>query len=159
ILLSACESNVASHAVAHQLFRASPSGFITVALQHGFECLGFLHNAAHDRAYGRFVGFAADVVCAWFGRAALKSLPPDARSKLYVRGPPLLSELHEQRHVPTSSDSEAKRGGLVCENLHSVRFGGVDLREQFLSAFTGFAAEAAHVGIPVSLRPHPAGRY
>jgi len=162
ILVSSSESTVSNHVRAHNLFLSAPSGFVTAVFQHGFECLGFLHNHAHDLAYGRHVGFAADIVCGWFGPETLHSLAPDERSKLYVSGPPLMLDLPEpwpRRAATGGEGAGVKFAGLVCENLHSVRLGDLDLKSQFLAAFEGFSVDAVDMGIDVWLRPHPAGRY
>lgn len=160
VLVSASESTVPGHATAHNLFRAAPPGFVKVTLQHGFECVGFLHNAAHDAAHGRRIGFAADVVCGWFEPAFLRSLAPSERSKLYVAGPPLLLEPGPRPVRDAAPEApEHRLEGLVCENLHSVRLGGADLKALFLDAFEKFADEATRIGGTVWLRPHPGGRY
>src|ERR1041384_6261984 len=69
------ESNVPPHHWTHDLFKVLPAPFQKVTLQHGFECVGFLHNAAHEAAYGT-VGFAADIVVGWFAEERLKNLSP-----------------------------------------------------------------------------------
>ena len=90
LLISSSESDARAHAGSHALFLAAPPGFIRVTLQHGFECLGFLHNAAHDRSHWQSAHFNADVICGWFGEDRLRSISPSQSAKLVVTGPPLL---------------------------------------------------------------------
>jgi hypothetical protein len=49
--------------------------------------------------------------------------------------------------------------GMICENLHSVRFVNGQMRENFLQTFTNFAERLAAVGQSLALRAHPAGRF
>ena len=123
-----------------------------MTLQHGLECVGFLHNAGHVHAHGENAVFAADVVCGWAEAATLTSLPASQRAKLLVTGPPMLL----QRADPVPG-VRRDAGGLVCENLHSVRLRlGGDHAPSFLEAFEEFCAARPR---KVTLRPHPAGRY
>jgi hypothetical protein len=153
LLFAGSESNLAAHAATHRLFRAAPASFITVALQHGFECVGLLQSRDHDLAHGREVAFAADVVCVWCDDARLTSLAPSQRSKLHVTGPSALLQTRPRA---------ASRGprGLVCENLHSVRFNVAhDLKPDFLAVFSEFCSFLAIEKREVVLRPHPGGQW
>jgi len=113
LLISASESDARAHAGSHSLFLAAPPGFIRITLQHGFECLGFLHNAAHDRAHWQSAHFNADVICGWFGDGRLRSVSPSQSAKLVVTGPPLLIdcgtifETAEELDEPADGDSNA----------------------------------------------------
>ena len=158
LLLASAESSVSGHAVVHGLYQAAPPGFLRATLQHGFECVGFLQNAAHDRAHGTGVVFNADVICGWFGGGVLYSVAPSERSKLLVTGPPLLLPRWDigqagEEPVPVADAC------LICENLHSVRLGSTALKSDFLAQFTDFAAEAPERGLEAWLRPHPSGRF
>lgn len=159
-LISSSESTVPAHTVAHRAFKCALSTFITVTLQHGFECLGFLHNSAHDRTYGTRIGFAADVVCSWFSRSVLRSLLPDQEHKLYVAGPPSVVDI-EQGFAPAVTvkfGPEAELRGLICENLHSVRLDNEDSRDEFMGEFADFLNQTKG-STHITLRPHPAGRF
>jgi hypothetical protein len=153
LLFAGSESNLAGHAATHRLFRGAPASFITVALQHGFECVGLLQSRDHDLAHGREVAFAADVLCVWCDDARLTSLAPSQRSKLHVTGPSALLQ---------SRPRAVSRGprGLVCENLHSVRFNVArDLKPDFLADLSEFCSVLAQENREVVLRPHPGGQW
>lgn len=150
------ESSVPPHHWTHDLFKALPSSFLKVTLQHGFECVGFLHNAAHDAAYGSEIRFAADVVVGWFAEERLTSLHPAERAKLYVAGPPIMIKPRPSR-VRTRAKHAAI--GMVCENLHSVRFTAPAVYESFLEQFSAFAERISTMGARIDFRPHPAGRF
>ena len=153
LLFAGSESNLAAHAATHRLFRAAPPSLITIALQHGFECVGLLQSREHDLAHGREVTFAADVVCVWCDDARLTSVAPSQRSKLYVTGPPALLQARPR------AQSRGSRG-LVCENLHSVRFNVAhDLKSEFLAVFSEFCSVLAQENREVVLRPHPGGQW
>lgn len=153
LLFAGSESNLAAHAATHRLFRATPPSFITIALQHGFECVGLLQSREHDLAHGREVTFAADVVCVWCDDARLTSVAPSQRSKLYVTGPPALLQARPPAKIRGSR-------GLVCENLHSVRFNVAhDLKSEFLAVFSEFCSVLAQENREVVLRPHPGGQW
>ena len=154
LLVAGSESNVPAHALVHQLFRTGPPGFIKITLQHGFECVGFLQNKEQTASFGADVSFAADIVCSWMPADYLHSLAPSQRSKLIVAGPQALL-LKRGEHVSFKS-----RGGLVCENLHSIRFDiASSRRTDFMADFEAFSATLVERGARVTLRPHPGGQY
>ena len=153
MVIAGSESDARAHLQAHELFRALPGRIRTVTLQHGFECVGFLHNARHDATAGRNVRFAADLAVTWFELERMDSVGAAERTKMYVAGPPMLIE------QPVRATEATAGPGLVCENLHSVRFVNGRLREGFLHTFTKFADRLAMVGERLILRPHPAGRF
>ena len=106
VIVASAESTVSGHALAHNIFLSAPAGFVRITLQHGFECVGFLHNAAHDRAHGRRVGFNADVVCGWFAEDVLTSFSTAERSKLLVTGPTLLLPQWDQMAIAMGLEVE-----------------------------------------------------
>ncbi len=155
IIFSASESSVPEHSAAHAAFRYVPPTFLKVTVQHGFECVGFRHSAAHDRAYGKRVSFGADLVCAWQPAVLEPALPASQRRKLQVTGPTAALQAFTG---PTKKDRMGR--GLVCENLHSVRLrSSANLGHQFLTAFAEFCALMSRDGSEVVLRPHPGGQY
>jgi len=154
MIIAGSESDARAHREAHELFRSVPGRFRTVTLQHGLECVGFLHNARHDATSGRDVRFAADVAVAWFDLPRLSSVSTAELSKIYVAGPPILIDPPKR-----ASAGGGPRPGLICENLHSVRFVDGRMREVFLDTFAAFAGRLKLVGEKLVLRPHPAGRF
>ncbi|CAL4869172.1 hypothetical protein MMA231_03463 (plasmid) [Asticcacaulis sp. MM231] len=153
IIFAASESSLSAHADTHNIFRLAPKGFLKITLQHGFECVGFLQNREHNKAHGTNVTFAADVVCGWFGPRFMMSMALSERAKLYVSGPPsVLQEL--------SGGKKEGFGGLVCENLHSVRLSSSgDFKASFMDIFSQFCEVKAEKNEKVFLRPHPGGQY
>ena len=156
ILIVGHESSVEPHHWTHGLFNSLPDSFLKVTLQHGFECVGFLHNAAHQAAYGNDVRFAANVVVGWFAEERLINFPPAERSKLFVAGPPIMIP---PRPEPKQIATADRRFGMICENLHSVRFSGPAIHEYFLAQFFAFAERAHAAGATLDFRPHPAGQF
>ena len=155
LLLSASESHLPNHATTHDVFWHAPSSYLRVTLQHGFECVGFRHSAAHILAHGETASFAADILCAWAPIDELRSLARSQSGKVVVTGPPSVLQL------PTGTfEKRSRAAGIVCENLHSVRFSGAGYaRSEFIDAFAEFARRASAEGISVALRPHPGGQY
>src|SRR5688572_2494567 len=156
MLIVGHESSVEPHRWTHGLFKTLPDSFLKVTLQHGFECVGFLHNAAHQAAYGSEVRFAADVVVGWFGQERLTSMHPAERAKLFIAGPPIMIAPRPESKPIAAAD---RRFGMICENLHSVRFSGPAVHEYFLAQFFAFAERAHAAGATLDFRPHPAGRF
>lgn len=155
VLIAASESSLPAHAQTHEAMLAAPAAFLKVTLQHGFECVGFLHSGAHERAHGRFVGFAADVVAGWTPPAQQRSLSASERAKYYLSGPTSRIPVAGGDAGLTPAGAEA----LICENLHSVRFaadGGS--RDAFMEAFNAFTLAMDSAGKTVALRPHPGGK-
>jgi len=154
IIVAGSESDVPAHRDTHELFRSMPGRIRTVTLQHGLECVGFLHNSRHDATAGRNVRFAADIAVTWFHALRCRSVSASERSKLYVAGPPALIEPPRR-----TAEAAGDRPGMICENLHSVRFANGRLREDFLRSFVNFAQRLEMVGQSLELRPHPAGQF
>lgn len=155
IIVAASESNLAAHSETSDVFRAAPSGYVRITLQHGLECVGFLQSREHIISHGRNVGFAADVICSWFDAASLTSVTASERAKLYFSGPAMLLQ---QR--PVSASPRGTNGPLVCENLHSVRLRASGAHQRpFMDVFFAFCDERAARGESVTLRPHPGGQY
>ena len=155
LLFSASESHLHNHATTHDVFWHAPSSYLRVTLQHGFECVGFRHSAAHISAHGETASFAADILCAWAPIDELRSLARSQSGKVVVTGPSSVLQL------PTGPfEKRSRAAGIVCENLHSVRFSGAgQARSEFIDAFAEFARQSSSEGISVALRPHPGGQY
>ena len=155
IILSASESNLLAHRETAEIFQVAPPGYLRITLQHGFECIGFLQSREHVISHGRNISFSADVVCSWFAAESLTSLTASQRAKVYVTGPPTLIQ-----KPSISADQPPQSGGLVCENLHSVRLrASGDHKTSFMGIFFAFCAEMAKRSEMVTLRPHPGGQY
>jgi glycosyltransferase involved in cell wall biosynthesis len=152
IVVAGSESNLEAHRASHDVLRCAPRSYVTVTLQHGFECVGFLQSRNHSRAHGDEVTFAADVLCGWSPLERLTSLAASQRAKLLVTGPTALLQ------QPPAGPKSGR--GLVCENLHSVRFSSAgDFKADFTHVFGGFCADQATRDRSVVLRPHPGGQY
>ena len=155
VIFSASESSLQQHATTHTLYRHAPDGSLKVTVQHGYECVGFRHNADHARSHGGTASFAADILCAWTPEDRLTSMAPSQMPKVRVTGPTSVLQL-PQGEVERLATSP----GLVCENLHSVRFkGSRDSKNEFLKTFTEFAGVLALSDRQVVLRAHPGGQY
>lgn len=160
LLLSVSESSLDAHTFNHSVFLAAPAGFIRVTLQHGLECVGFNHNEAHDLSWRHYIGMACDVAASWFELDDLHSVRPDQRAKVIAVGPPIgleggpLGGHHRTRQLPANRAIH----GLVCENLHSVRF-GAGPRTLFGELLASFSNRIGGLGGTIEVRPHPAGLY
>ena len=156
MLIVGHESSVPPHHLTHDLFKALPNSFLKVTPQQGFESIGFLHNAAHEAAYGSNIRFAGDVVVGWFAEERLTSFPPAERSKLFVAGPPIMIAPRPESKPIAAPD---RRFGMICENLHSLRFTSPEVHEYFLAQFFAFAERVHAAGASIDFRPHPAGQF
>ena len=155
IIFSASESSLPNHAASHTVMQLAPPDFLTVTLQHGYECVGFMQNREHVVAHGNNVTFAADVVCGWAGPSNMTSLVASQRPKLYISGSPTLL----QRSVPDAAHPPVV-GGMVCENLHSVRHRATsDQTGTFIEIFQSYCDALAQEGRGLTLRPHPGGQF
>jgi hypothetical protein len=155
MIFAASESNLPAHQETSGVFQIAPRSYLRVTLQHGFECIGFVQSREHVMSHGRNVAFAADVICAWSEPESLNSLIASQRSKLYVTGPPTLLQQPSR-----NSDHPPQSGGLVCENMHSVRLrASGNHNVSFMDIFSAFCRKLAVRGETVTLRPHPGGQY
>ena len=156
LIFSASESNLAAHAINHQVFLSMPAAFTRITVQHGYECVGFNQNREQTIAHGSSVRFAADILCGWVPREALRHLCPSERDKYVELGPPMLLNRLFDRQRPDA----AKDSGLVCENLHSVRMRTTgNFQQTYLSTLLAFAEAQDRSGLKVALRPHPGGQF
>lgn len=155
LLIAASESSLPAHIHTHDVMRVAPRTFLKVTLQHGFECVGFLQSREHDKAHGRRITFAADIICGWCDVAAMRSLAPSEKSKYLLTGPTSLL------YAPARNESTGSTGGgLVCENLHSVRMqASGDFKATYMETFAAFCEVLGMRGERVTLRPHPGGQY
>ena len=159
MLLSAAESSLNPHQFSHSVFLAAPPGLTRVTLQHGLECIGFNHNAAHDRMWSSFVGMACDIAASWFEPRGLHSVRSDQRAKIMAVGPPFaLGSSPASLRFSAPRRRTGPMHGLVCENLHSVRF-GAGSKLSFIDTLQSFADAVSREQGTLELRPHPAGRY
>ncbi len=155
VLVAGSESSLSAHKAVHDIFRCAPSSLLKITLQHGYECVGFLHNKAHDQAYGRNVTFAADVICSWSARHRLSATGPAQAAKVFVTGSTGMLQICNS----TRMESESKPG-LVCENMHSVRLNtGGNFKTSFMQIFEKFSNILDENKLAVTLRPHPGGQY
>jgi len=160
-LVAASESNLNAHKPVHDLFRVTPSQYVKITLQHGFECVGFLQSRDQTLAHGINITFAADIVCGWCAPERLTAVSPSQRHKLRVTGPTaLLPSPTKLNHGDSTVQVKFESSGLVCENMHSSRLNTAgDFKSEFLGVFEDFCAEQALKGGHVILRPHPGGQY
>jgi hypothetical protein len=155
LLIAASESSLSAHSHTHNVMRAAPSEFLKVTLQHGFECVGFFQSREHNKAHGQRITFGADVACGWCDESVMSTLAPSERSKYMVTGPTSLL------YAPSAGRPEdTGQGGMVCENLHSVRMhASGDFKSSFMDTFFAFCDALAGKDEAVTLRPHPGGQY
>ena len=153
IIMAASDTNFEGHRPVHDVMRLAPSSFVKITVQHGFECIGFLQGRDHDLAHGREVTFAADIVCGWSESDRLTAMVDSQRPKLHVSGPTFV--LQQPARAVKRGES-----GIVCENLHSVRFRTAgNFAPDFVGTFEAFCAALARDQREVVLRPHPGGQY
>jgi len=155
IILAGSESSVDVHRATHDLYRSNVPNFLKVTLQHGFECLGFMHNEKHTSKYGRNVVSSADILASWFPGEHCRDLPASQLDKLLVTGPSIRLDHECSRdasHVQPYS-------GFVCENMHSVRFDNQEEKSNFFSELAGFGKWTDGLERDLFLRPHPAGQF
>jgi hypothetical protein len=155
LLFTASESHLENHSTTRNLLRHAPPAYLRVTLQHGFESVGLRHSADHVRAYGETASFGSDIICTWADPDQLPSLAPSQRPKVLVTGPTSLLQM------PTGSiERQAGAPGLICENLHSVRYNrSLGAKSEFVDTFSAFARIMARQKRRVALRPHVGGQY
>ncbi|MBC2669074.1 glycosyltransferase [Novosphingobium piscinae] len=156
LIFSASETDLPAHETNHEVFRAAPSGYVRVTVQHGFECVGFRQNREQTIAHGEAIRFAADVVCGWGPITGMTHLAVSERAKYFELGPTMVLDRLYDRSRPHSGEAM----GLVCENLHSVRMRTTgDFQAIYLQTIQEFAAAEARDGRRLALRPHPGGQF
>ncbi|MCB4412046.1 hypothetical protein [Synechococcus sp. MU1611] len=159
-LVSASESDLHSHKETHEIFKVAPSCISTVTLQHGFECVGFLMNKHHQKHHGNSVGFASEYICGWTPKELQRNLRQLQHSRYYNLGPTAWLKYTSKRKLTSDvEDRSVPQMGIVCENLHSVRFGENCSVNLFMQQFFDLAEYLDAKGKQIALRPHPGGQY
>ena len=159
-IVSASESDLNAHRETHEIFRLTPSSISTVTLQHGFECVGFLMNRTHQKQHGNSVGFASDYICGWTPRSLQRNLRPLQHSRYLNLGPTAWLKRTDKRRLDSIiNPNPSIEMGIVCENLHSVRFGRSANVNSFMQQFLELAEYLQAKGKKIALRPHPGGQY
>jgi glycosyltransferase involved in cell wall biosynthesis len=152
VMIAGSESHLNAHKPVRDLFRAAPSCFTKITLQHGYECVGFLQSYDQDIAHGTGITFAADIICGWCPPERLTAVAPSQRHKLRVTGPSSV--------LQKPSGGKKVGLGIVCENMHSIRLNTRgDFKTAFLDIFSQYCQELAKDERSVTLRPHPGGQY
>lgn len=151
-LVAGSESNLSGHRGTHELFSISPRNFVKITLQHGFECVGFHHNKAHDEKYGENVRFGADIICGWAPVSKMRSLSDSEKSKYVFTGPTGVLQLE-------GYNNQAYNYGMICENMHSVRMSDGRTVNTFLVIFNRYCETLKSLDRQLALRPHPGGQY
>jgi hypothetical protein len=152
VIIAGSESHLNAHKPVHDLFRAAPSCFTKITLQHGYECVGFLQSYDQDIAHGTGITFAADIICGWCPPERLTAVAPSQRHKLRVTGPASV--------LQKPSGGKRLDIGIVCENMHSPRLNTRgDFKTDFLDIFSRYCQELVKDERSVTLRPHPGGQY
>lgn len=156
LAFSASETDLPAHEINHQAFRAMPSGFVRITIQHGHECVGFRQNLEQTLVHGDRVRFAADVVCGWGPLESMTHMVDSERPKFFELGPTMVLD----RLLNRCREPDSETIGLICENLHSVRMRTTgDFQTPYIETLRAFAASEAQVGRRVGLRPHPGGQF
>ena len=159
-IISASESDLNAHKETHEIFRLAPSNISTITLQHGFECVGFLMNSNHQNQHGSSVGFASDYICGWTPAHLQRNLRPLQYSRYHNLGPTAWLKQTNKRNLSLNINNKVvPEMGIVCENLHSVRFGGKSNVNLFMQQFFELADYLDSKGKKIALRPHPGGQY
>jgi len=160
-IISGSESNLEAHREAHLLFTSAPPQITTITVQHGFECVGFLMNRTHQHRHGSLVSFAADIICGWVPEYLQRDMLSSQRSKYVYTGPSAWIKKTSKRdlHSGMNLSCNANSIGIVCENLHSVRFRSQANVDTFMDQFFELASFLSEKGKSIALRPHPGGQY
>ena len=159
-LIAASESDLSSHKETHEILKLTPSAISTITLQHGFECVGFLMNDHHQKQHGDSVCFASDYICGWAPKHLQRNLRPLQHSRYYNLGPTAWIKRTNKRVFSADFNNNIARAmGIVCENLHSVRFSGNSNVNLFMDQFIELADYLDSKGQQIALRPHPGGQY
>ena len=100
------------------------------------------------------IGFRADYVIAWDEVYMMKNLAPTTSSKVLTLGNPTRISSTSRRKIPIydNVDFVSPGTGLICENLHSVRFTN-EQRVDFLENLLKFANHLALNGKSLAIDP------
>ena len=152
VLLTASETSLNPHKLAHQLTKSARGlGVATYTLQHGLENVGLTF---FDGLQGADVTFAAEHVLTWAEPDKLPAtLRPETRAKCVAVG---RASRIEAVAAPPPPGLAGRRIVSVFENLHWHRY-PENYRESFIADLLAFCE--ARPDLAVLLKPHHAGRY
>ena len=109
VMVCASESELNNHLDTRLLVQSAPSNIITLTLQHGWECVGFLMNKHQQASHGVSVGMYADVIASWRPVEELRDLRPLLRSRVVHTGPTTLITHTSRRRLQASGMGQEKR--------------------------------------------------
>lgn len=153
-LLSASESSLYPHRLAHTLTRkANAAGIATATIQHGYEAPGLTyHDSLHS---ARKIGFASQRIYLWGPLSTLcAEVPATTAERCKVVGCP---DSHFQKGPTMASD--IRQGPLkvgIFENLHWHRYSAT-YRQSFIKGV--MAVTSRFPKVEFTLQTHPAGRW
>ena len=161
-LVSASESTLYAHYESSDIMTYSPPHIVNITIQHGFECVGFLHNYNHSSTHGNLIGFTSDIICGWIDKSYQRNLLPSSHSKYIATGPSTAITSTSKRSIlPKFNSINIKHKiGLFCENIHSARFSSDNsISSDFYNTFYKLSLLLKGLNQKLALRPHPAGKF
>jgi hypothetical protein len=167
VLFTASESSAAGHNFCYELCRLASPHILKVTFQHGYENVGLRHHISHNATYQKGIRFASDIIFTWTEKDKLVDAFPSELSRCIPVGVTkkqanealiLRNKLYQATVLDTAAEISIPKQStsvLLCENLHSVRFNNVKLREAFLSVIHGLQSSPR---IALKIRSHPGKR-
>ncbi len=161
LLVSASESYLYAHYETNEILQLAGNNIRTITIQHGFECVGFLTSINHKRVYGNYIGFSADIICGWLPISLQRELLNTSKNRYLATGPSSsINSTSKRKLLPISNIKIPPIGtGIICENIHSVRFSNSSSSRQFIDIFYDLAKLLEKQDKYLALRPHPGGQF
>jgi len=164
VVLSCSESSSRNHHFCKTIVEIAKHDVLsTIAIQHGYECVGLLHHPTQDIDYPYGVILASEILLTWQHVHHLKSLSPFSTGALLPCGPIslFLRTAHHlgirQRNHNTSvlKNQIDSLNILICDNTQSPRFRLPRRRIEFQEFCRDMAENSM---FRVVFRRHPANR-
>jgi hypothetical protein len=167
VLFTASESSASGHDFCYHLCRLASPALLKVTFQHGYENVGLRHHISHNASYKKGIRFASDVIFTWVDKEKLVDAYPSELARCIpvgttkkVASDALMVRNKRFNSLAMTADSSSTESSqpitiLLCENLHSVRFNDVALREAFLSVMHQLHNSPR---VRLKIRSHPGKR-
>lgn len=132
LVMTCSESSSPNHSFGRTIVEISSKHLIpSIAIQHGFECIGLHHHPSQDSDYPWGIDIRSDFIASWQPLGKLHSISPRTKGTLVPCGPislyTRLSWLADSRKCLVNDDQLEKQEKkvinlLICDNSHSPRF-------------------------------------
>lgn len=165
LVMTCSESSSPNHSFSRKIVEISAKNQIpSIAIQHGFECIGLHHHPSQDSDYPWGIDIRSDFIVTWQTLGKLHSISPRTKSTIVPCGPislyTRLCWITDPRKGIVKDGHIVKQGNkminlLICDNSHSPRFRDPTKKKMFSDFLFKITSKE---NFTCTIRKHPANQ-